>query len=280
MNDEIKRALAHVEGRSDLNPDGLNHSITLNFHPDLVIEDQLVIDRIADQGMYRSQYETGISSGGMTAYRGGDRWKWESAIFGSAYDNAQPFLRPKYGAFNYQELSTGGSMRFGSCHLRLAAHVRERTSFCYPDSHLEPEDFAVKDVRQLVALATKNERCLDPQLDNYIEAHVHGPVDIGQDCDAIILDPSYRGTSVEISAKSLECELEWHEGFRLHTDRLSECAEFRGEEVADAIATIAVGSVVTPAILGRARQSIFDYQMAKWVWHCVAKFGQNKTRLA
>ena len=273
MNDATKRALTHIRARSAASRDDTDCDITLNFHPDLYSQNQSVIDLIADQGSYRSQHETGTSSGGLTAHRGGDRWNWESRIFGAAYDEAEPFLRPKYGALNYLKSPAGGSYRFGSCHFRMTSEVRARTSFCYPDSYFEPEDFAVSDIRALIALAKQNERGLDPWLDNYIEAHIHGRVTVREDCDAIVLDPSYQATSVEAAARSLGCSVEWHSGFRLSIDRLADCEAFRGKVAADAIEMIAEDWVVTPAILGRARHSTLDYQTAKLVWHCIARYG-------
>jgi hypothetical protein len=40
----------------------------------------------------------------------------------------------------------------------------------------------------------------DDPLDHYVEAHVHGPVLLAQDVEAIVLDPSYRNTEVEALA--------------------------------------------------------------------------------
>lgn len=273
VSDATERALNHVRKRSAQSFDRADHSITLNFHPDMLVDHRSVIDLIAARGSYRSQYETGTSSGGLTAYRGGDRWNWESRIFGAAYDEEELSLRPKYGALNYSGDPFGGSPRFGSCHFRLAPHVRARTTFCYPDSHLEPEDFAVSDVRSLIELAKRNERGLDPWLDNYIEAHVHGQLVVPEDFEAIVLDPSYRETNVEVVARRLGCRVEWHNGFRLHLDRVADCQAFRGEVAVHALNTISEDSLVTPAIIGRARGTLLDYQTAKWVWHCLARFG-------
>jgi Protein of unknown function (DUF3626) len=280
VNDAAEQALNHVRQRSVQSADNLDFSITLNFHPDLRIDNRSVIDLIAAHGSYRSQYETGTSSGGLTAHRGGDRWNWESRIFGAAYDEGEMSLRPKYGALNYRSDPIGGSPRFGSCHFRLAPHVRGRTTFCYPDSHLEPEDFAVSDVRPLIALAKQNERGLDPWLNNYIEAHVHGQLAVPEDCAAIVLDPSYRETTAELTARRLGCHVEWHNGFVIHLDHLADYEAFRGAATAEAIKTIAEDSVVTPAIFGRARSSLLDYQMAKWVWHCLATFGLSERMTA
>jgi len=247
----------------------------LNFHPDIRVRGRLVIDHLAEDGHYRSQFETGTSSGGLTAHRGGDRWEWESRIFGAAYDEADPSLRPKYGALNYRHDPVGASRRFGSSHLRLRSHVRARTTFSYPDSHLEPQNFAVTDVRPLVALAQANDASLDPWLDNYVEAHIHGPLRLEEDVDALVLDPSFEGTSIESAAHSLRCTIEWHDGFRLSIGQIAECEAYRGRAAADAIVRMAEEAWVTPAVLWRARDSGLDYQIAKWVWHCIARYGRR-----
>ena len=194
--------------------------VTLNFHPDLRVQGELTIERIAREGFYRSQFETGTSNGGLTARQNGDRWNWESEIFGGAYDKADPVLRPKYGALNYKKNVIGGSPRFGSCHLRLRTHILGRTTFCYPDSHLKPDAFGVQDRMDLIRLAEENALTLDPVLDNYIEAHVHGPLSIEQDVEAVVLDPSYRDTAIEKSAQQLGCNVEWRfHGIRLKSSR-------------------------------------------------------------
>ena len=273
MIDPVERALSHLRQLSLPVADEIPYPITINLHPDIDVSGEMVIDLLVAHGTYRSQFETGTSSGGLTAVRGGNRWIWESRIFGFAYDEVHPSLRPKYGALNHLHDPVGGSRRFGSCHLRVAPHVRSRTSFCYPDSHLRPRDFAVDNVCRLVALAKANQLALDPLLDNYVEAHIHGPLNIVEDVEAIVLDPSYRATGVEEAARSLGCRVELHEGFCLSLDRLEDCEAFRGPEVANAVIRIAENEIATPAILGRARDCLLEYQMAKWVWHCIAKFG-------
>lgn len=273
MTDPVQRALEHLGQLCPQGVDDVSHPITLNFHPDIAVGGDLVIELLAHHGIYRSQFETGTSSGGLTAYRGGDRWKWESRIFGGAYDEGPPSLRPKYGALNYRHDPVGGARRFGSCHLRLAPNVHSRTSFCYPDSYLEPRDFAVGYVAPLIALAEANELALDLWLDNCIEAHVHGPLSVAEDVEAVVLDPSFRSTAIERAATSLDCSVEWHDGFRLSLDRLADCEVYRGGAAADAITRIAEDGLVTPATLWRARDHLLDYQTAKWVWHCIARYG-------
>ncbi|WP_244544151.1 MULTISPECIES: DUF3626 domain-containing protein [unclassified Beijerinckia] len=271
--DPVEQALAHLRQFCTGETDGVSLPITMNFHPDIVAGGENVIELLARHDAYRSQFETGTSSGGLTAHRGGDRWSWESRIFGGAYDKEAPSFRPKYGALNHRNDPVGGSRRFGSSHMRLRPHVRPRTSFCYPDSYLEPKNFAVGDARPLIVLAEANASGLDPWLDNYIEAHVHGPLRISEDVEAIVLDPSFRNTVIEESAASLGCRVEWHDGFRLPLDRIADCEAYRGPVAANAIGRIAEQKVVTPAILWRARDHLLDYQTAKWVWHCIARYG-------
>ena len=230
---------------------------------------------MAQDGVYRSQFETGTSNGGLTAHPGGDRWLWESRIFGGAYDGClgpDLSLRPKYGALNYRTDPVGGSRRFGSCHLRLRPHMLARTSFCYPDSHLQPEHFGVADRMTLIAMATENRLALDP-LDDYIEAHVHGPLCMGEDVEAVVLDPCYLGTPVEDAALGLPCAVEWHEGFRLSVDQLDDCKRYRGTPAVEAIASMGDDGFVTPLQIGAARMAGMDQQLTKWAWHCVARFG-------
>jgi Protein of unknown function (DUF3626) len=40
-------------------------------------------------------------------------------------------------------------------------------------------------------------------LDDYIEAQVHGPVRVGRDVEAVVIDSSFRGTLVEDAAHRL-----------------------------------------------------------------------------
>jgi Protein of unknown function (DUF3626) len=72
--------------------------VTLHFHPDRLAGGRPILQLMAQDGVYRSQFETGTSNGGLTAHPGGDRWRWESRIFAAAYDNGPAADRPKYGS--------------------------------------------------------------------------------------------------------------------------------------------------------------------------------------
>lgn len=244
--------------------------VTLQFHPDWPHQRELVIEAIARDGVYLSQFETGTSNGGLTAHEGGDRWRWESRLFARRYDRSAPRERPVYGALNFDDEPYGASVRFGSAHLRLRPDVSSRSTFCYPDSVFEPDAVcAFAEAAELVDQARADERDL---LDRYVEAHVHGGVSISQDVDAVVLDPSHQGTAVEEAARALGCAVEWHPGFEVASSSLD--PDYRGPEVV-ALAR-SLGPVLTPDLVGKAARSRqHDPQALKRVWHYVARFGQK-----
>lgn len=247
-------------------------SVTINFHADWFVRERMVIEHLAQEGLYRSQFETGTSNGGLTAFPGGDRWLWESRIFGKAYDDAPPAFRPKYGALNHRGWSCGGSPRFGSAHLRLKPHVLARTTFCFPDSHLDPVDFGVADRMDLLS-RIDSENAPDP-LDDYVEAHVHGPIELSSDVEALVLDASQLGTRVEHVAGTLACPVEWHAGFRMPASRIPDCVSYRGQEVAQLAALFSSDGILTPREIGQAqKQGLLPPLVLKRVWHCLARFG-------
>ena len=267
------KAIAHVAGRCRGGPLLGAPRITINFHPDAPFRGRPTIEALAADRAYRSQFETGTSNGGLTAHPGGDRWRWESQMFGGAYDGADPALRPKYGALNYRNNTTGGSPRFGSSHLRLRSSVLSRATFCYPDSTHEPLDFGVRDRMALIELADKQAGSVDP-LDDYIEVHVHGALSLADDVEALVLDASYHGTHVGSVANTLPCPVEWHAGFRLLRDRLDDCAAYRGQDVTVLVASMMTGEVLTSREIGDAwNRGRCDPQSLKRVWHCTARFG-------
>ncbi|MBM9506570.1 DUF3626 domain-containing protein [Actinacidiphila acididurans] len=266
-----QQALRHVAARSAGAPLAPGPELTVNFHPDRMAGDRPLLRRMAEDGVYYSQFVTGTSNGGLTAHPGGDRWRWESRIFGGAYDHAPAHERPIYGALNHRNSPVGGAPRFGSSYFRLTAGTLERTSFCYPDSSTQPSAFAVTSRFALIAMAEADG--LDA-LDGHIEAHVHGPVRFDRDVEALVLDAGYRGTDVEEAARALPCPIQWHPGFRLTVQRLRQHPDYRGQECVDLGVRIAVDGCLDPWVIGRAaRTGRYDPQALKKVWHCLARFG-------
>ena len=269
-------AVAHVEGSITGPPLDPALRVTLNFHPDRHQDGIPILVAMAAAGAYRNQFETGTSNGGLTAYQGGNRWTWERRIFGGAYDGAPATERPKYGALNHRRSPVGGAPRFGSAHLRLAPHPLARTTFCYPDSVFEPENFGTATHLAFTELADADWAAgVTDDLDNYIEAHVHGVVDLASDIEALVLDPAFRGTTVEQEAAELPCPLEWHDGFGVALDTVRAHPDYRGQHIVDLAAAIAVDDRLDPTLIGAAVASgRHDPQDLKHVWHYVARFGR------
>jgi len=270
-----ERALRHVGSRSSGGPINPRLRVTLNFHPDRAVRGRPILRALAEDGVYHSQYVTGSSNGGLTAHPGGDRWRWESRIFGGAYDQAGALERPVYGALNFRRNPAGAAPRFGSAHFRLTEDNLPRATFCYPDSVFEPSAFGVAARMSLIALAEADRR---DALDDYIEAQVHGQVVIGRDVEALVLDPSYQDTAVAGDARRLGCPVEWHGGFQLDIENLRPYADYRGQEYVGLAAEIAVAGQLDPRIIGdAARTGRYHEQALKMVWHYLARFGSPQS---
>ncbi|MGN6089376.1 MAG: DUF3626 domain-containing protein [Actinomycetales bacterium] len=250
--------------------DGQLRAVTLQFHPDWPYQGGTVIESMAADGVYRSQFSTGSSNGGLTAHVGGDRWRWESRLFDGRYDGADPEARPLYGAWNRRADPYGGAVRFGSAYIELKPDVVSRCTFCFPDSVFEPTEHGGPDLLpRLCALA---DAAGHDALDDYVEAHVHGGVRFAEDAHAVVLDPCFEATPVAVAAARLGCVVRFHAGFEVPTDELD--PDYRG--AAYVALAQSLGPVLTPGILGAAaRSGRHDPQALKRVWHYLARFGRR-----
>lgn len=250
---------------------GAEPGITLQFHPDRPHGAGSVIDAMADDGVYLSQFVTGTSNGGLTAAPGGDRWRWESRLFDGRYDDAPPSARPIYGAWNRRADPYGAATRFGSAHLRLRPEVVARATFCFPDSVFEPDHLG--DATELDRLCGLADGAGLDLLDDYVESHVHGGVRLDTDVEAVVLDPCFAGTDVESAARRIGCDVEFHPGWRVSPDALDPA--YRGAEIVELARSLA--EEVTPAVISHAaRGGAYDPQDLKKVWHCLARFGRAR----
>jgi hypothetical protein len=111
--------------------------VVVHFHPDRYGRGPLpVAESLLADGRYRSQFETGLSSGSRTAFAGGLRDGWERELFGGAYHEPGVLAeeRPKYGALELIRHPDGPVPRFGSCYLVLRSAVAERSTFTFGGS--------------------------------------------------------------------------------------------------------------------------------------------------
>ncbi|OAB43715.1 DUF3626 domain-containing protein [Paenibacillus glacialis] len=208
--------------------------VALHFHPDRPIVDMKnVAQALLEQGVYKSQFETHISNGSVSAYPGGARDQWEKMMFGGAYqlDGVTDSQRPKYGALDLMLHPEGPAPRFGSCYFLLSPSISYRCTFTYLDSHQNPKEKGTygefddilaaifkdaffrndaigdKDLtpRKFIEhlLYNLEEPCKDPSkresnrnLNHYIEAQVHGDIALKDDVEVLVADPSFKGTYV------------------------------------------------------------------------------------
>lgn len=235
--------ISHVLEMSNINREQYDEALSaihtrarvaVQFHPDrLDPELKTVAEALLAQGMYKSQFETKLSSGSFTAYAGGARDRWEQVLFGGAYQKAgvRDQDRPKYGALDLMLHADGPSPRFGSCYFLLKPSVSHRCSFSYLDSHLNPPERGtyrafddimaallldafvresvlgkhnIRPPRLMEHLCSDLEKaCVDPaskmpsrNLDSYIEAQIHGDIRLKEDVEVLVADPSFQGTEI------------------------------------------------------------------------------------
>jgi hypothetical protein len=111
--------------------------VAVHFHPDRFgLKPAPVAESLLEEGLYQNQFETGLSSGGRSAFPGGDRDRWERDLFGGAYQAAGVVAaeRPKYGALELIHYPDGPTPRFGSCYFILNRSVLRRCSFTFSGS--------------------------------------------------------------------------------------------------------------------------------------------------
>jgi len=111
--------------------------VAVHFHPDRFgTKATTVAEALLAKGVYRNQFETGLSSGSVSAFFGGARDTWENSLFGGAYhrEGVTSSERPKYGALELVRYPDGPIPRFGSCYFVLRPGVSTRTSFTFAGS--------------------------------------------------------------------------------------------------------------------------------------------------
>lgn len=260
--------------------------VALHFHPDRPAGSRTVARSLLEDGVYRNQFETGISNGLVSTNRGGPRDEWERSLFNGAYSDMEAKQRPKYGALDLMRNHDGPAIRFGSCFFVLKPDVSLRSTFTFGGSQADPKyrgtldelyailaatffdcftrDFAlgVSNIRpsqmmdHLLALGTacQNQDVPSHNLDHFIEAQVHGDVLLGRDIQELIAEPSFRGGEIgqdlEEMSKKYDFPLRWHHGFCMHAKDVP--LDFRGPTMPSLAARVARDGIVDTAAIGQA----------------------------
>jgi hypothetical protein len=190
---------------------------------------------------------------------------------------------------------------------------------CLGDSHLGPRDVGTLDApwSLLAGLAEQAAagslldrglglgdlfRTLDGEiapggpsrcLDGYIEAQVHGGVDLTTDVEAIVLDPSFTGADTEqditTAARRYGFALRWHCGSNLAVDDVP--SDFRGPTMPPLARRVARDGIVDASSIGIAARRVrvdrpppegdppdSDLQQLKYLWHTVLAHGHDAVR--
>ena len=305
-----------------------NARIALHFHPDRLDSNMKnIAEALFEQGIYKSQFETLLSNGSVSAYPGGERDLWEKRIFGGAYqlEGVTNNERPKYGALNVMLHPDGPAPRFGSCYFLLSPKVSYRSTYTYLDSHQDPKekgtyeefdmilaalleetfvrDFAIGEgnltpTRLIHHLLANLERPFidfaDKEsarnLNHYIEAQIHGDISLKEDVEALVVDPSFKGTNVGRTLEEIclkySIDLYWHMGFVLTVDEVP--LDFRGSKMPSLARRIARNNCIDAHIIGSAvadlKRNPLSWsdrgtyeevlQELKLLWHVLVRFGK------
>ena len=217
--------------------------IAIHFHPERLSRDgRTVAEGLLQYGVYKTQFETGISSGSLSPGQDGERSAWEERLFGGAYQavEATPATRPRYGALDVVYHPDGPAPRFGSCYFLLRREVSSRSSFTFGGSHEDhaPERSGTLEVLEPVLApllqqlesgsgafglqdltihglldhmqhpgrekpASAERQALGRSLDSFIEAHVHGGVRLSNDVQTLVVDEAFRDHPVMETLSSI-----------------------------------------------------------------------------
>ena len=305
-----------------------NAPIDVSFHPDRPAAcGKSVVASLLESGVYKNQFETGVSNGGLTAYKGGNRDLWERRLFGGAYQGTGVTAsdRPKYGALNLFNHWDGACPRFGSCYFRLKPTVAQRSTYAYGDSSTNPNDTAVIDLIDVVltrliadvfykhsALGCGGLR-LDTVLENLanrayswppdvlsklpgrtlddcIEVHIHGKLDLAEDVESLAVDQSFFSTPCGNLLTELSHEygfpIRWNPRFEIATNQIP--PDFRGPEMVPLADRIAPDGLLNAARIGEAVVALGTHpehwiewgtgketlQYMKQIWHVLLTFGE------
>jgi Protein of unknown function (DUF3626) len=266
--------------------------IGLHFHPDRPVSNmKSVAESLLDDGIYKSQFETFISNGSVSALPGGERDLWENNLFGGAYqlEGTTSDQRPKYGALNVMQHPDGPAPRFGSCYFLLSPEATHRSTFTYLDSHQDPEEKGTYKEFDLIlsalleevfvrdsALGEKNltpgklmdhllmnleKPFSDPadkepkrNLNHYIEAQVHGTISLKDDVDMLVADPSFKETEVGRTLKNIshQFSIELYWHSGFSLNADEVPSDFRGPSMPSLAKRIAKNNRINASVIGSA----------------------------
>mmetsp|Transcript_16236 Transcript_16236/g.28362 ORF Transcript_16236/g.28362 Transcript_16236/m.28362 type:complete len:656 (-) Transcript_16236:95-2062(-) len=165
---------------------------------------------LLEDSHYRNQFETNTSSGLLKTSA---RERWERGLFGTSYDRATAFERPKYGVQNIwnDPLGVQGAIQYGDSYLILK-DVRLRCTLSPQDSANLPArrlavldyyahvmaEYSDKELLETIKVAEKgSEKVGDSkkvieEWGKYKEAQLHGEIHLDKHVDRLVVAERHR----------------------------------------------------------------------------------------
>lgn len=126
-------------------------------------------------------------------------------------------------------------------------------------------------------------------LDHYIEAQIHGPINLDRDVAILVADSSFKNTYIENEIHDLcgkyQIQFEWTKGFEITASEIP--IDFRGASMPSLANKIAVKNKANAYVLGLAAKDLklhpekwteigtYEHclQELKLLWHVLVKYG-------
>lgn len=301
--------------------------VVVHFHPDRLTHRGLTVaESLLQEGYYKNQFDTRISNGQLAYQAGGARDRWECDFFNlpTSIEIIEGIDRPKYGALDLLRSLDGPSPRFGSCYFILAGHVSHRCTFSYLDSHKNPREkgtfnefddilaaLLTESFERNYALGYNNlppqalierlntqlsipyenltDRPRDRNLDHYIEAQIHGSIDLRSDVAMLVADLSFKETAIGRQLLWLgdqyKIPLLWKAALEMPVSQVP--SNFRGATMPSLAKRIAPKQIINAYVIGEAARDLklnpqqwadrgtYEQclQELKLLWHVLIKFG-------
>ena len=190
--------------------------VTIQFHPDKKLPGgKNVVEGFAEEPEYKNQFQTKISSGSLCPTAGSSRDGWEKKCFAGVYHehDLNPDERPKYGGLSALNSPSGnGGNWYGKCFFELRQDVKFRTTVTPRNScGCTAEDVTTIDAVEVMLdqVGKKDQSYLKSMFEvargerhsvkqsysgSYVEAQIHGTVDLARDVDFVVIDTKYVAT--------------------------------------------------------------------------------------
>ena len=187
----------------------INESFLEEFHKyindvvPIVSHGNFTFRNLLDEPFLKSVYETNTKGPAYLV----SRTHFENIMFNKKYENCLPIEKPKYASLNISNNKNGNPLCFwyGSKVIFFKNDIKKRTSFMYGDSfggqmYLCTFDYPYallyhinNDIKKLQNIMNGNTE----NLSQYIEAQIHGVVDLITDVEKIIITQKEYETELE-----------------------------------------------------------------------------------